>query len=60
MGGLINLRSQIVTAIDLRRRLNLSQRSSEHLPLNVVIRVEEETISLLRDLNNQETQNQLK
>ena len=49
VGGLINLRSQIVTAIDLRRRLNLPQLNSERLPLNVVVRVDEETISLLVD-----------
>lgn len=49
VGGLINLRSQIVTAIDLRHRLNLPQLSSDQLPLNVVVRVEGETISLLVD-----------
>ncbi len=49
VGGLINLRSQIVTAIDLRRRLNLPQLNSEQLPLNVVVRVDGETTSLLVD-----------
>jgi len=49
VGGLINLRSQIVTAIDLRRRLELSPSNSEQLPLNVVVRVDDETISLLVD-----------
>jgi len=49
VGGLINLRSQIVTAIDLRRRLDLPPSNSEQLPLNVVVRVDEETISLLVD-----------
>ena len=49
VGGLINLRSQIVTAIDLRRRLDLPQLNSEQLPINVVVRVNEETISLLVD-----------
>lgn len=49
VGGLINLRGQIVTAIDLRRRLELSDRPSHHLPLNVIARTQEETISLLVD-----------
>ena len=49
IGGLINLRSQIVTTINLRRRLNLPQLNSDQLPLNIVVRVDEETISLLVD-----------
>ncbi|MGD1713652.1 chemotaxis protein CheW [Dapis sp. BLCC M172] len=49
VAGLINLRSQIVTAIDLRRRLNLIDNKMEKLPLNVVVRFEDETISLLVD-----------
>jgi purine-binding chemotaxis protein CheW len=47
--GLINLRGQIVTAIDLRRRLELSERSPDDLPMNVVIRTEEGTVSFLVD-----------
>ena len=34
--GLINLRGQIVTAIDLRRRLELPPRQEGQLPMNVV------------------------
>ena len=34
--GLINLRGQIVTAIDLRRRLKLSDRTDGEPPMNVV------------------------
>ena len=49
VGGLINLRSQIVTAIDLRRRLNLPEKTAGKLPLNVVVKLGEETISLLVD-----------
>ncbi len=49
VAGLINLRSQIVTAIDLRRRLNLTDNKMEKSPLNVVVRFEDETISLLVD-----------
>lgn len=49
VGGLINLRGQIVTAIDLRRRLALSDRPPDRLPLNVIARTGDETISLLVD-----------
>ncbi len=47
--GLINLRGQIVTAIDLRRRLELSARPAGQLPMNVVVRGEEGAVSLLVD-----------
>ena len=49
ISGLINLRGQIVTAIDLRRRLNLPDRSQGKLPMNVVVRSEEGIVSLLVD-----------
>lgn len=47
--GLINLRGQIVTAIDVRRRLALSKRSSGDLPMNVVLTDEHGSVSLLVD-----------
>jgi purine-binding chemotaxis protein CheW len=47
--GLINLRGQIVTAIDLRRRLELAPRPVGQLPMNVVVRGEEGAVSLLVD-----------
>jgi purine-binding chemotaxis protein CheW len=47
--GLINLRGQIVTAIDLRRRLELPERAAEHLPMNVVVRDSDGIVSLLVD-----------
>ena len=47
--GLINLRGQIVTAIDLRQRLGMPERKSEHSPTNVVVRTEEGAVSLLVD-----------
>ncbi len=47
--GLINLRGQIVTAIDLRRRMNLPERNEGQEPMNVVIQTEEGTVSLLVD-----------
>lgn len=49
VGGLINLRGQIVTAIDLRKRLDLSDRPPELIPLNVIVRVGDEIVSLLVD-----------
>jgi purine-binding chemotaxis protein CheW len=47
--GLINLRGQIVTAIDLRRRLELNERASDQLPVNVVVQTDDGAISLLVD-----------
>lgn len=47
--GLINLRGQIVTAIELRRRLGLPDRSSDALPMNVVVRTADGVVSLLVD-----------
>jgi purine-binding chemotaxis protein CheW len=47
--GLINLRGQIVTAIDMRRRLKLAPRAGDQTPMNMVIRNEDGAISLLVD-----------
>lgn len=47
--GLINLRGQIVTAIDLRRRLELPPRAEGQLPMNVVVRSDDGAVSLLVD-----------
>jgi purine-binding chemotaxis protein CheW len=47
--GLINLRGQIVTAIDLRSTLGLSQRAPEAEPMNVVLHREDGAVSLLVD-----------
>ena len=47
--GLINLRGQIVTAIDLRQRLQLGPRDDETNVKNVVIQTEDGAISLLVD-----------
>lgn len=49
VSGLINLRGQIVTAIDLRRRLSLTDRPADQLPMNVVIRTADGAVSLLVD-----------
>ncbi len=47
--GLINLRGQIVTAIDLRRRLKLPPRAGGQVPTNMVIRTDDGAVSLLVD-----------
>ncbi len=47
--GLINLRGQIVTAIDMRRRLGLPLRAEGHAPMNMVVRTEDGAVSLLVD-----------
>src|SRR6185436_18059451 len=47
--GLINLRGQIVTAIDMRRRLQLQPRGGDQTPMNMVVRTEDGAVSLLVD-----------
>jgi len=48
--GLINLRGQIVTAIDMRRRLKLRARAEGETPMNAVVRTKEgAAVSLLVD-----------
>ena len=49
ISGLINLRGQIVTAIDLRQRLGLPMRPATDLPTNVVVRSDDGVVSLLVD-----------
>jgi purine-binding chemotaxis protein CheW len=49
ISGLINLRGQIVTAIDLRRRLRLSPRPEGQQPVNIVIGTSDGAVSLLVD-----------
>ncbi len=49
ISGLINLRGQIVMAVDLRRRFGMENRADSVVPLNVVVRTEEGAVSLLVD-----------
>jgi len=49
VGGLINLRGQIVTAVNLRRRLGLADAPPGQLPMNVVVRTGDGVVSLLVD-----------
>jgi purine-binding chemotaxis protein CheW len=47
--GLINLRGQIVTAVDMRRRLKLTERPDGQTPMNMVVRSDDGAVSLLVD-----------
>ena len=49
IGGLMNLRGQVVTSVDLRRRLELEPAADGSEPMNVVVRVDGEVVSLLVD-----------
>lgn len=49
VSGLINLRGQIVTAVDLRRRLELEPRPPGAEAMNVVVRSEDGAVSMVVD-----------
>jgi purine-binding chemotaxis protein CheW len=49
IGGLINLRGQIVTAIDLRKRLEFPERDADQRAMNVVVHTPGGVVSLLVD-----------
>ena len=49
VSGLINLRGQIVVAIDLRRVLGLAPRAPEFPSMNVLAKLDDSTVSLLVD-----------
>ena len=49
IAGLINLRGQIVIAIDLRHLLGLEPRADGELPMNVILRTGDALVSLLVD-----------
>lgn len=49
VSGLINLRGQIVTAVDLRRRLELGPRPPGVEAMNVVVRSEDGAVSMVVD-----------
>jgi len=49
VSGLINLRGQIVAALDLRQRLGLRPRPEGVLPMNVILRGDDGAVSLLVD-----------
>ncbi|MEQ1501736.1 MAG: chemotaxis protein CheW [Myxococcota bacterium] len=49
IGGLMNLRGQIVLAVDLRYRLELGPRDGDRPPMHVVVRSHDALHSLLVD-----------
>ncbi len=49
LSGLINLRGQILTAVDLRIFFNLPLRNSDTPPMNIVLREQEDLYGLLVD-----------
>ena len=49
VSGLINLRGQLVTAVDLRRHLQLEPREEGAQSMNVVVRAADGAVSLLVD-----------
>jgi purine-binding chemotaxis protein CheW len=49
ISGLINLRGQIITAINLRLRLGMEPRPVDRALMNVVVRTQDEVVSLLVD-----------
>lgn len=49
IAGLISLRGQIVTAIDLRRRLGMEERIPRCDPMSVILNTQDGPISLLVD-----------
>jgi purine-binding chemotaxis protein CheW len=49
IAGLINLRGEVLSAVDLRARLRLPPADPGRDPINVVVRVDEEPVSMLVD-----------
>ena len=49
ISGLINLRGQIVMAVDLRQRFGMEPRPDSDLPMNVVVRTDDGAVSFLVD-----------
>jgi purine-binding chemotaxis protein CheW len=43
------LRGQIVTAIDLRRRLEMADRPADQTPINIIVQTDDGAVSLLVD-----------
>jgi len=49
IAGLINLRGQVVTALDLRTRVGLPPRPADLTSIDIVVRAQDEVWSLLAD-----------
>jgi purine-binding chemotaxis protein CheW len=49
VSGLLNLRGEIVTAVDLRRCLQVGERPTDQRPVNLILRTDDGCVSLLVD-----------
>jgi purine-binding chemotaxis protein CheW len=49
IAGLINLRGEVLTAVDLRVLFGLDPADTSSNPINIVVRVDDEPVSLLVD-----------
>jgi purine-binding chemotaxis protein CheW len=49
LGGLINLRGQVIPAVDLRRRLGFPDRVAGRPPMDVILHTRDGLVSLLVD-----------
>jgi purine-binding chemotaxis protein CheW len=49
LGGLINLRGQVIPAVDLRRRLGFPDRVAGQPPMDVILQTRDGLVSLLVD-----------
>jgi len=49
VAGLVNLRGQIITAVDLRKQLEFGERKGGEPPMNVVVRSDDGAVSLMVD-----------
>ncbi len=49
IAGMINLRGQIITVINLRLRLGMEARLEGHVPMNIVVRANDDVVNLLVD-----------
>jgi purine-binding chemotaxis protein CheW len=49
IAGLINLRGEVLTAIDMRARLGLPPADGSRSRVNIVVRIDDEPVSLLVD-----------
>lgn len=49
VAGLLNLRGEIVTAVDVRQCLQLAERPADQRPVHVILRIADGCVSLLVD-----------
>jgi purine-binding chemotaxis protein CheW len=49
VGGLFNLRGQVIAALDLRVRLGLAPTDLSNGAMNIIVRTDDESVSLLVD-----------